>query len=269
MPLFYFRRIFTCPSQGFFFAQTHCFALNKLLSWVIFAAGLTYHKMAEPDFLDSSMTLHWWTFRQKNIYRIRFLCLFGLTTCGLWDLSSPTRDWTWALVGKPLSPNCWTAREFPTSGIFQRDLISVQFSYSVMSNSLRPHEPQHARPPCPSPTPRFYSNSYPLSQWCQPTISSSVIPFSSCLQSFPASGSFQMSQLFESGDQSIGVSASASVLPVNIQDWCPLGWTGWISLQCRGLSRVCQHHSSKHQFFGTQLSLQSNSHIHTWLLEKP
>jgi len=115
-----------------------------------------------------------------------------------------------------------------------------------MSNSLQPHGLQHARPPCPSPTPRVYSNSSPLSWWCHPTISSSVIPFSSCLQSFPASGSFQMSQLFESGDQSIGVSASTSVLPMNTQDWSPLGWTGWISLQSKKtLKSLLQHHSSK------------------------
>ena len=108
--------------------------------------------------------------------------------------------------------------------------LNPQFSHSVMTNTLRPHRPQHARPPCPSPAPRVYSNSSPLSWWCHPTISSSVIPFSSCLQSFPASGSFQMSQLFASGAQSIGVSASTSVLPLNTQDWSPLGWTGWISL---------------------------------------
>ena len=107
-----------------------------------------------------------------------------------------------------------------------------------MSDFLQPHELQHARPPCPSPTPGVHPNSFPLSQWCHPTISSSVVPFSSCLQSFPASGSFQMSQLFTSGGQSIGVSASTSVLPVNTQDWSSLGWTGWISLQSKGLSRV-------------------------------
>ena len=117
-------------------------------------------------------------------------------------------------------------------------ISSVQLSYSVRSNSLRPHGLQHARSPRPSPTPRVYSNSCPLSQWCHPTISSSVVPFSSCLQSFPASGSFQMSQFFASGGQSIGVSALASVLPMNIQDWFPLGWTGWISLQSKGLSRI-------------------------------
>ena len=133
---------------------------------------------------------------------------------------------------------------------------SVQFSLSVVSNSLRPHGPQHARPPCPSPIPRPYPNPCPLSRWCHPTISSSVIPDSSCLQSFPASGSFQMSQLFASGCQSIGVSASASVLPMNIQDWFPLGWTGWISLQSKGLSRVFSNTTvQKHQFFGAQPSL--------------
>ena len=117
-------------------------------------------------------------------------------------------------------------------------LSSVQFSRSVVSDSLRPHGLQHARPPCPSPTPRVYSNSCPLNQWCHPTISASFFPFSSRLQSFPASGSFPMSWFFTAGGQSIGVSASASVLPMNIQDWFPLGWTGWISLQSKGLSRV-------------------------------
>ena len=131
---------------------------------------------------------------------------------------------------------------------------SVQSSRSVMSNSLWPHELHHTRPPCPSPTPGVYSNSCPLSRWCHPTIS--VIPFSSRLQSFPASGSFPMSQFFIPGGQSIGVSASTSVLPMNIQDWFPLGWTGWISLQSKGLSRVFSNTTvQKHQFFGTQLSL--------------
>ena len=132
---------------------------------------------------------------------------------------------------------------------------SVQFSRSVMSDSFRPHELQQARLLCPSPTPRAYSNSCPLSQSCHPTISSSVIPFSSCLQSFPASGSFPMSYFFISDGQSIGVSASASVLPMNIQDWFPLGWTGWISLQSKGLSRVFSSTTvQKHQFFSAQFS---------------
>ena len=133
---------------------------------------------------------------------------------------------------------------------------SVQFSYWVMSSSLRPHEPQHARPPCPSPTPRVHPNSCPSSQWCHPSISSCVVPFSSCLQSFPASGSFPMSQFFTSGGQGIGVSALASVFPMNIQDWSPLEWTGWISLLSKGLSRVFSNITvQKHQSFGAQLSL--------------
>ena len=133
---------------------------------------------------------------------------------------------------------------------------SVQFSRSVVSYSLWPHEEQHARPPCPSPTPGVHPNPCSLSWWCHSTISSSVILFCSCPQSFPASGSFPMSQLFASGGQSIGVSASTSVLPTNIQDWSPLGWTGWISLQSKGLSRVFPNTTvQKHQFFGTQLSL--------------
>ena len=147
---------------------------------------------------------------------------------------------------------------------------SVQFTPSVVSDSLQPHELQHARPPCPSPTPGVYSDSCPSSQWCHPSISSSVIPFSSCPQSLPASGSSPMSQLFAWGGQSIGVSASASVLPMNTQDWSPLGWTGWNSLKSKGLSRVFSNIAvQNHQFFSTQLSSQSNSHIHTWPLEKP
>ena len=143
------------------------------------------------------------------------------------------------------------------------------FSHSVVSDSLRPHESQHARPPCPSPTPGVYSNSCPSSWWCHPAILSSVIPFS-CPQSLPASGSFSMSQLFPWGGQSVGVSASAPVLPMNTQDLSPLGWTGWLSLQSKGLSRVFSNATvQKHQFFGTQLSSPSNSHTHTWPLEKP
>ena len=131
-----------------------------------------------------------------------------------------------------------------------------QFSCSVVSNSLWPHGLQQARPPCPSPTPGTYSNSCPSSQWCHQAISSSVIPFSSCLQSFSASGSFQMSQFFASGGQRIGVSASASILPMNIQGCSPLGWTGWVSLQSKGLSRVFSNSTvQKHQLFSTQLSL--------------
>ena len=146
---------------------------------------------------------------------------------------------------------------------------SVQLSCSVVSHSSQPHGLQHTRLPCSSPTPGACSNSCPLSWWCHPTMLYTVIPFSSCLQSFPASGSFQMSQFLASGGQSIGVSASASVLPMNIQDWIPLGLTGLFSLQSKGLSRVFSSTTIwKHQFFGAQPSLQSNSHIHSWLLEK-
>ena len=147
---------------------------------------------------------------------------------------------------------------------------SVQFSRSVVSDSLRPHESQHAKPPCSSPTPGVHPNSCPLSRWCHPAISSSVVLFSSCLQSLPASESFPMSQLFTWGGQSTGVSALASFLPKNNQGWSPLEWTGWSSLQSMGLSRVFSNTTvQKHQFFSTQPSSQSNSHIHTWLLEKP
>ena len=142
--------------------------------------------------------------------------------------------------------------------VFQ--LNSVQFSYSVLSDSLRTHGLQHTRPPYPLSTPRVYSNSFPLSQWCHPTISSSVVPFSSCLQSFPVTGSFQMSQFFTSRGQRTGVSVSASVLPMITQDWYPLRWTGWISLQSKGLSRVfsnttVQKHSSKVDVFGSYLKI--------------
>ena len=130
---------------------------------------------------------------------------------------------------------------------------SVHFSHSAVSDSLQPHGLNHARPPCPLSTPGVYSNSCPFSQWCHPMISSSVVPFSSCLQSFPASGSFWMSQFFTSVGQSIGVSALASVLPMNIQNWFHLGWTGWISLPSKGLSRVFSNTTvQKHQLFGAQ-----------------
>ena len=145
-----------------------------------------------------------------------------------------------------------------------------KFSRSVVSDSLWPHELQHARPPCPSPTPGAHPNSCPLSRWCHPAISSSVVPFSSCPQSLPALESFPVSQLFTWGGQSFGVSALASVLPMNTQDWSPLEWTGWISLHSKGLSRVFSNTTvQKHQFFTAQLSSLSNSHIHTWPLEKP
>ena len=143
--------------------------------------------------------------------------------------------------------------------------VSVQFSHSVVSDSLRPYESQHARPPCPSPTPGVHPDSRPLSQWCHPAISSSVIPFSSCAQSLPASEPFPVSQLFTWGGQSTGVSALASFLPKKSQGWSPSEWTGWISLQSKELSKVFSNTTvQKHQFFSAQLSSQSNSHIHTW-----
>ena len=167
----------------------------------------------------------------------------------------------------------WYCSQDPL-GFFMEKLLyqfsSLQFSHSVVSDSLQPHKLHHARPPCLSPTPRVYPNSCPLSWWCHPTISSSVVPFSSYPQSFPASGSFKMSKPFASSGQSIGAS---SILPMNTQDWSPLGWTGWISLQSKGLSRVFSNNTvQKHQFFSTRLfshRRKSNSHIHTWPLEKP
>ena len=155
---------------------------------------------------------------------------------------------------------------FSTFSLFS----SVQFSHSVVSDSLRPHESQHARPPCSSPSPGVHSDSHLSSPWCHPAISSSVVPFSSCPQSLPASESLPMSQLFTWGGQSTGVSASASFLPKKSQAWSPSEWTGWISLQSKGLSRVFSNTTvQKHQFFGTQPSSQSNSYVHTWPLEKP
>ena len=162
------------------------------------------------------------------------------------------------------------AHQTPLSVAFCRqEYWLLWFSHSVMSDSLRPCVPQHARPSRPSLSPGVCSNSCPLSRRCYPTISSSVASFSSHLQSCPASGSLPMSQFFTSGGQSIGASASASVLSMNTQDWFPLEWTGWISSQSKGLSRVFSTTTvQKHQFFSAQLSLHSNSHIHTWLLKK-
>ena len=167
----------------------------------------------------------------------------------------------------PIEPSNQQTHTHTHTSLF---LSSVQYSLSVVSDSLWPHELQHARPPCPSPTPGVHTNLCPSSQWCHPAISSSVVPFSSCPQSLPGSESFPMSQLFAGGGQSTGVSALASFLPKNTQDWSPLGWTGWISLQSKGLSGVFSNTTvQKHQFFGAQPSSQSNSHIHTWPLEKP
>jgi len=183
-----------------------------------------------------------------------------------WEYTEETA-WKWWYDHSPGArhPGVWGQ-----VGLRKHQFSSVQFTRSVMSDSLQPHKLQHARPPCPSPTPRVHPNSCPSSQWCHPAISSYVVPFSSCPQSLPASGSFPMSQLFTLGGQSIGVSALASVLPKNTQDWSPLEWTGWISFQSKGLSRVCSNTTvQKHQFFVAQLSSQSSFHIHTWPLEKP
>ena len=166
--------------------------------------------------------------------------------------------------------NTLTAESLVSLASTEGKISSVQFSPSVVSDSLRPHESQHARPPCPSSTPGVHSNSLPSNWWCHPAISSSVVLSSSCPQSLPSSESFPMSQLFAWGGQSTGVSASASFLPPKSQGWSPSEWTGWISLQSKGLSRVFSNTTvQKHQFFGAQPSTQSNSHIHTWLLEKP
>ena len=182
------------------------------------------------------------------------------------------RDWNYAAISQGMiwATRKWEkqarilssegARPCPHFGFWssslQNHVSSIQFKCSVVSDSLWPHGFQHARLPCPSPTPRAYPNSCPSRWWCHPTISSSVGPFFSHLQYFPASGSFPMSRFFASGSQSTGVSASASVLPMNIQDWFPLGFTGWISLQSKGVSRVFSNTTvQKHQFFGAQLSL--------------
>ena len=190
------------------------------------------------------------------------------------SLASPAlvgRFFTTELLGKPptvllqskqLVVDCFLI-------IILLQFSSVQFSNSVVSDSLRPHESQHTRPPCPSPSPGVHSNSRPSSQWCHPAISSSVVPFSSCPQCLPESESFPMSQLFAWSAQSSGVSALVSFLPKKSQGWSS-EWTGWISLQSKGLSRVFSNTTvQKHKFFGAQPSSQSNSCIHTWLLEKP
>ena len=171
---------------------------------------------------------------------------------------STTQDW---------NKKCHPSDSYIVAAV-RLSLLSVQFSCSVVSDSLRPYGLQHDRPPCPSPTPRVYQNSCPLSQWCHPANSSSVVPFSSCPQSFPALGSFQMSQLFISSGQSIAVSASTSVLLMNTQDWSPLGWTGWTSLQSKGLLSLLQHHSSEASILHSAFFIVP-THIHTWLLEKP
>ena len=188
-----------------------------------------------------------------------------------WKASSVHGLENWTLLRWQHFPNLPTDSTQPSQNSICLLRRNLQFSTVVQScPTLQPHESQHARPPCPSPSPGVHPNSCPLSLWRHPAISSSVVPFSSCPQPLPASGSFPMSQLFASGGQSTGVSALASVLTKNTKDWSPLEWTGWISLQSKGLSRVFSNITvQKHQLFGTQPSSQSNSHIHTWPQEKP
>ena len=184
-------------------------------------------------------------------YPLKWQNILGFVFIFLFFEIMKTRDFSKALGLLHFDRECWgwVSSKNYNSRFYTPQFSTVQFSRSVMSNSLRPHELQHARPPCPSPTPRDHSNSHPSSQWCHPPISSSVVPFSSCPQSLLASESFPVNQLFAWGGQSIGVSAFASFLPKNTQDWSPLEWTGWISLQSKGLSRVFSNTTvQKHQF---------------------
>ena len=213
---------------------------------------------------SSKLFLRAWEWFLQDLLRVATALENGNLTNG-WGF--PLK-FLFSIPGGPWNIKCLLI--ITIGGYILISVSSVQFSHSVMSDSLRPHESQHTRPPCPSPTTRVHSNSRPSSQWCHPAISSSVIPFSSFLQSLPASESFPMSQLFAWGGQRTGVSALASFLPKNTQGWFPSEWTGWISLQSKGLSRVFSNTTvQKHQLSGTQFSSQSNSHIHTWPLEEP
>ena len=206
----------------------------------------------------------------KNAHELGTYFTLKVLNKGLWTCGSSDYNTVFLILNILSVTIGYLPSKSETNLTIEIAFSSVQFSHSVMSDSLQPCELQHARPPCPLPTPRVYTISSPLSQWCYPAISSSVVSFSSCPQSLPASESFPMSQLFTWNGQSIGVSASTSVLPKNTQGWSPLEWTGWISLQSKGLSRVLSNTTvQKHEFFGAQLSSLSNSHIHTWPLEKP
>ena len=211
-------------------------------------AHLTSHSRTSGSVLSDHTVM---VIQVIKIFFCIFLCVFSLPLLNLFSVVDVSG-------GESKVQCCKEQYCIGTQNV--RSISLVQFSCSVMSNSLRPHGLQHARLPCPPPTPGAYSSSCPLSRWCYPAISSSVVPFSSLLQSFPAPGSFQMSQLFASGGRSTVVSASSSVLPMNIQDWFPLGWTGWISLLSKGLSRVFSNASSKSSilqhpaFFIVQLS---------------
>ena len=228
-----------------------------------------------PHSLSHSLSRWWWSSVVARVWESGLLWWLGTRICLPMQETGETQvqplvqeDPLEESMPTPSSILAWRIPWTEKPGRLQ--FSSVQFSHSVTSDSLQPHESQHSKPPCPSPTPRVYSNSCPSSRWCHPAISSSVSPFSSCPQSLPASGFFPVSQLITLDGQSIGISASASVLPMNTQDWSPLGWTGWISLQSKGLSRVFSNTTvQKQQFFSAQLSSQSNSHIHLWQLEKP
>ena len=223
-------------SVGSLISDSSAFSKPSLYIWKFLAHILL--KLSLKDFE------HYFASMRNEHNCVTVWTFFGIAL--LWDWNE-----------NRLFPILWPLLSFPNLLMYRvRHFSSVQFSYSVVFDSLRPHESQHTRPPCPSPTPGVHPDSRPSSQWCRPAISSSVIPFSSCPQSLPASGTFPMSQLFTWGGQSIGVSALASVLPMNTQDWSPLGWTGWISLHSKGLSRVFSNTTvQKHQFFGAQLPL--------------
>ena len=228
-------------------AETPIFCSSDANSWLsgkVPDAGKDWgqkKRASEDEWLDGILMQWTWTWanlgRLPTFRRYREACYAAV--------HGVAKSWTWLGDWRTTSNDLKPLLSISSGHSVNWGPLLVQFSCSVMSDSLRPHEPQHARPPCPSPTPGVYSNSSSSSRWCHPAISSTVVPFSSCPQSLPESGSFPMSQLFARGGQSIGVSVSASVLPSNAQDWFPLGWTGWISLQSKGLSRVLQHHSSK------------------------
>ena len=263
-------------------SSVHVILQARIPEWVAMPSsrGSSRTQFSCVSCIASRFFIHWATWEGRLLLSKPYFCLL----CSLKSLTDhaecgPGGGRVHPTVAfPPLSSNC-RGQQFSRNWVcFHQgchhcvgwlQFSSVQFSRSVVSNSLRPHESQHARPPCPSPTPGVHSNSCPSSWWCHPAISSSVISFSSRPQSLPASESFPMSQLFAWGGQSIGASASTSVLPMNTQDWSS-EWTGWISLESKGLSRVFSKTTvQKHQFFSAQLSSQSNSHIHTWPLEKP
>ena len=240
---------------GFTYHNIHQFPVDNpiIFSRVVYPSQYIYF-FKQKNLLFIYFWLHWVFALLLVAFSICPECCHSFSGCRAWD----------SVVAPQNNIYISCRNTFPS---FSFQFSSVQFSRSVVFDSLRPHESQHARPPCPSPTPGVHPNSRASSQWCHPVISSSVVPFSSCPQSLPASGSCPVSQLFA---WSIGVSALASALSKKSQGWSPSEWTGWISLPSKGPSRVFPNTTvQKHQFFGAQLSSQSNSHIHTWPLEKP